>query len=539
MQIATISDSKKALTDTSTERVTSLMTRAGSRAIVQQNQQQFATFLADEQANSSSNADSSLERTSKSNPQSEDVQSNAATERTTTRENDQTRSEHGVRDTRSFDEDPPPADDTQDTYVVPSTDDLTSVREPVPQNDGLSRQEVTDETPQVPVDDSDTSDEAVQAEAFAIAAAQTSPLIPREVMTEATVVSTGVDNTPVTKSDPIDLVSVVASQAQSTETMILKSVIKGTTETVDPTISSPNPAKPITVDISPLKVESPGSDGNLVLSQITKNDEVINTSSEKSNFLALLAASAEAAASGDTKAVKDTQVSAGSTSTENLVITGTQTASGKSLIEMAVTFLPSNGRGGENAGPEDLAVSSENRSAGTTTPVVGLQALSTTKNLFSVRSGELTSTASTTTVVDLAAETVRYMTANGEKSMTVRLSPASLGDMRIEVSTVNDVLNVKLVSANSTARELLNQHVDLLRDTLAQGGLEVGSVTVTSGFGSTPNSHLSQQQSGSWSQGSSSAMPPGIFSRTGATEDLPVTRSRRVANYNGVLDVSI
>ena len=546
MQLATISDTAKTLSDTSAERVTSLMTRVGARAVAQQNQQQFATFLADEQATSNTNTDSSLKRTAKSNTQSENTQSSTASETTSTRENDPVRSDRGVRDTQTYDEDPPPEDNTQDMQSAPRVDKTVPVHEPAYQDNGQIREETTDDAPKVHSDESDasTADETVQAEVLALTALRLSPIVPRDVTQVTSDTSTDTDIVSATQNDSVDTLSNTLLQKSTTESGLTKGVMPDTVELLAAKqivneIPSPSTTKQLPTEMPIQGVEASSDDGNLVLAQIINTDDAIDVSSIKSDFSMLLAANSETAVNGDSKVIKENVIATGSASTDNLIITGKQTASGKSLTEMAVTFLPNQGRGGEQAGPEDMAVSSENRSNGTTTPVVGLQTLSSTKGLFSVRSAGMTSASSSTPVVDLAVETVRYMTANGEKTMTVRLSPASLGDMRIEVSTVNDILNVKLVSANSTARDLLNQHVDLLRDALSQGGLEIGRVTVTSGFGSATGSHLSQQQSDAWSQGSSSTSTPGTFSLAAATEDMPVQRSRRVAYYNGALDVSV
>ena len=78
----------------------------------------------------------------------------------------------------------------------------------------------------------------------------------------------------------------------------------------------------------------------------------------------------------------------------------------------------------------------------------------------------------------LALQSVRYLISHGEKTITVQLVPPSLGELRIEISTVKDTLNVSLISGNSAVRDVLQGHAPALREALARVGIEVVHVAV-------------------------------------------------------------
>jgi flagellar hook-length control protein FliK len=78
----------------------------------------------------------------------------------------------------------------------------------------------------------------------------------------------------------------------------------------------------------------------------------------------------------------------------------------------------------------------------------------------------------------LALQSVRYLISHGEKTITVQLVPPSLGELRIEISTVKDTLNVSLISGNSGVRDVLQGHAPALREALARAGIEVVHVAV-------------------------------------------------------------
>jgi hypothetical protein len=74
---------------------------------------------------------------------------------------------------------------------------------------------------------------------------------------------------------------------------------------------------------------------------------------------------------------------------------------------------------------------------------------------------------------------VRFLLANGEHSLRIRLVPQSLGEVHLEVSTTQGEVAVKLASGNASVRDALQNSVAHLRETLVQDGHRVMAVTVS------------------------------------------------------------
>lgn len=82
---------------------------------------------------------------------------------------------------------------------------------------------------------------------------------------------------------------------------------------------------------------------------------------------------------------------------------------------------------------------------------------------------------------------VRYAATGPRQSLTVRLTPESLGEMRIDVSRTNGELAVRLVAASPAVREAFTIQAPLLREALARQGLEVTQVVVNGDMASSQN----------------------------------------------------
>lgn len=80
---------------------------------------------------------------------------------------------------------------------------------------------------------------------------------------------------------------------------------------------------------------------------------------------------------------------------------------------------------------------------------------------------------------------VRYLSNNGEQTMRIRLVPESLGEVRIEVTTSHDAISIKLASANTAVREILQTHAQGLQTALAQDNASAVRVSITSDAAST------------------------------------------------------
>ena len=78
---------------------------------------------------------------------------------------------------------------------------------------------------------------------------------------------------------------------------------------------------------------------------------------------------------------------------------------------------------------------------------------------------------------------VRYLLARGERTLTVRLSPESLGELRIEIHTKGDELSIRLASANPIVRDALENQAGTLREALTRGGIEAAKLEITANLG--------------------------------------------------------
>mgnify|MGYP005840761643 FL=1 len=78
-----------------------------------------------------------------------------------------------------------------------------------------------------------------------------------------------------------------------------------------------------------------------------------------------------------------------------------------------------------------------------------------------------------------ALRSIRYLASKGgDRSLTVRLVPESLGEMRVEVLAQSEEIFVRIVSANPVVRESMQAQVHDLRQSLAREGIEVTRVDI-------------------------------------------------------------
>ncbi len=93
-------------------------------------------------------------------------------------------------------------------------------------------------------------------------------------------------------------------------------------------------------------------------------------------------------------------------------------------------------------------------------------------------------TARIETIVTDTVKQVRYLEANGRTTVTVRLIPESLGEMRIEIQSTGNEMTVRLVSASPLVREALEAQAAGLREVLGRNGADVGKVEISNGLAS-------------------------------------------------------
>jgi len=82
-------------------------------------------------------------------------------------------------------------------------------------------------------------------------------------------------------------------------------------------------------------------------------------------------------------------------------------------------------------------------------------------------------------VREFTVRSVRYLVTRGERTITVKLVPESLGELHLEVTSAKEGLFVRLVSANPAVREFLSEEAHHLRVALAANDLETVDVTVS------------------------------------------------------------
>jgi flagellar hook-length control protein FliK len=146
------------------------------------------------------------------------------------------------------------------------------------------------------------------------------------------------------------------------------------------------------------------------------------------------------------------------------------------------------------------------------------------------------------TLPTLGSDTVkhiRYLVSSGEKSITVRLVPASLGEMHLEVTSTGDRMDVRLVSSNPVVREALQTHLSGLRDSLGRDGIKLGNVEVASSMTGGANSGGQLNQGAS--QQDAAARPNHSFNHVYVNQSPePASAPRRaVSQHSGSLNVFV
>jgi flagellar hook-length control protein FliK len=130
----------------------------------------------------------------------------------------------------------------------------------------------------------------------------------------------------------------------------------------------------------------------------------------------------------------------------------------------------------------------------------GAEAVKASAAVMTTASAETAPAASTRpvpldSIVQTAGQTIRYSVAEGgERTFVMRLHPASLGELRIDVSHGPDGVAVKLVSANQAVREVMESQLHHLRQMLSQDGVEVARLTTSSHAGSQQQGGFSLHQ---------------------------------------------
>jgi len=137
-----------------------------------------------------------------------------------------------------------------------------------------------------------------------------------------------------------------------------------------------------------------------------------------------------------------------------------------------------------------------------------------------------------------AIRSVRYLALkDGDRSLTVRLVPESLGEMRVEVRAQGEEMLVRIVSANPSVRESIQAQVHDLRQSLAREGIEVTRVDIAASM---------SQDAGQGGRHPQETVPqhirwasPGRAPYDGAQETAAEHARRRGQPHHGVLNVFV
>ena len=95
-------------------------------------------------------------------------------------------------------------------------------------------------------------------------------------------------------------------------------------------------------------------------------------------------------------------------------------------------------------------------------------------------------------LTQFAVKSVRYLAGRGEETMTVRLVPESLGELRLVVKSGEHSLDVQLSAANASVRDSLEQQLPALREALARDAGDARQVNITINTGTDQQSAGSQ-----------------------------------------------
>ena len=97
-----------------------------------------------------------------------------------------------------------------------------------------------------------------------------------------------------------------------------------------------------------------------------------------------------------------------------------------------------------------------------------------------------------TDLTQFAVKSVRYLAGRGEETMTVRLVPESLGELRLVVRSGEHSLDVQLSAVNAAVRDSLEQQLPALREALTRDAGDARQVNITINAGTDQQSAGSQ-----------------------------------------------
>ena len=127
---------------------------------------------------------------------------------------------------------------------------------------------------------------------------------------------------------------------------------------------------------------------------------------------------------------------------------------------------------------------------------------------------------------------------NGVEQVVIRLTPESLGELKVNLKMENQNLKIEIVAQNGATRDALVKHSELLRDTLARQNITMESFDVSTGGN---NLSFTQRDQSNWQEfAQQRQIPPWLSSgRYGAAEAVETPRRTLhvVASEHAMVDV--
>lgn len=174
---------------------------------------------------------------------------------------------------------------------------------------------------------------------------------------------------------------------------------------------------------------------------------------------------------------------------------------------------------------------------GQTLPPHGTAGLDGRQEASAMRAGLMAERPTLQTLGDFTVRAVRVLANEGEHSMTVRLVPESLGELKLTVRTAGDSVHVHVVAASVAVRDALDGQMQGLRDALSREGIDLARVTVGS---DTPGQHASARHSGAGpnaSQGNGSSGVNADHSLEGERQGLATAYRAAPRDPDAMLDL--
>lgn len=137
-----------------------------------------------------------------------------------------------------------------------------------------------------------------------------------------------------------------------------------------------------------------------------------------------------------------------------------------------------------------------------------------------------------------AIKGVRYLVSGGQESITVRLVPASLGELHLTVKVGDAGLEIELRSASATVRAALEMQLPGLREALAREGIDVAQVTLSESANTEVSAGASERGTHG-SEASSRSRSTASAYRNAEPDPGSTSRRKATTTHAGTLDLFV